>query len=413
VNLQRSYCPVKMSKQHHYDWPIGKITARIIIPVYFLEGVCQMRRKLLGFFTWLALAGLLFATACTGGGAASKDQPTPTPLPTPVAASKPTYKVQRGDILAQIQFSARIIPSVQEELFFRANGRVRNVYVRNGDTVTNGQILADLLQLDDMEAQKRQQDINLRRSEINLEMAWLRQQLAATQTPNWEKGYEIRMKMNEYEVEMAQLAYEETKLNYENLDGAIQDSQIISPIDGKVLSISLLEGSEIRAFNPLVTIGDDSQLEVGATLTSTQMQELSEGMEATIELTSRPGEKLAGTVRSLPYPYGTGGGTKSTTSGTSTTGTSADNTSRVSLTDPELIKGFRLGDLVQVTVIKESKEGVLWLPPNAIRTFEGRNFVVVQTDGLPRRVDIRVGIRNEQMVEILEGLEEGQVIVSP
>jgi membrane fusion protein, macrolide-specific efflux system len=372
-----------------------------------------MRRKLLGFFTWLALSGLLLATACTGGGGTSKEQPTPTPLPTPVAASKPTYKVSRGDILAQVQFSARIIPSVQEELFFRTNGRVRNVYVRNGDSVTKGQVLADLLQLDDMESQKRQQDINLRRSEINLEMAWLRQQLAATQTPNWEKGYEIRMKMNEYEVEMAQLAYEETRLNYENLDGAILDAQIVSPIDGKVLSISLLEGAEIRAFNPLVTVGDDSQLEVGSTLTSTQMQDLAEGMEATIELTSRPGEKLAGTVRSLPYPYGTGGGTKSTTSGSSTTGTSADNTSRISLNNPEELRSFRLGDLVQVTVIKESKEGVLWLPPNAIRTFEGRNFVVVQTDGLPRRVDIRLGIRNEQMVEILEGLEEGQVVVSP
>jgi membrane fusion protein, macrolide-specific efflux system len=371
-----------------------------------------MRRKLLGFFTWLALTSLLLATACSGGRATSNEQPTPTPLPTPVAASKPTYKVQRGDILAQVQFSARIIPSVQEELFFRDNGRVRKVYVRNGDSVTAGQVLADLLQLDNMEAQKRQQDMNLRRAEINLEMAWLRAQMAATQTPSYDTAYEIRMKMNEYEVELAQIAYEETKLNYENLDGAIADAQIISPIDGKVLSISLLEGQEVRAFSPMLTVGDDSQLEVGATLTSTQMQELGEGMVATIELNSRPGEKLGGTVRSLPYPYGTGGG-KATTSTTSTTGAAADNTSRIALDNADELKGFRLGDLVQVTVIKESKQGVLWLPPNAIRSFEGRNFVVVQTEGLPRRVDIRLGIRNEQMVEILDGLEEGQVVIAP
>jgi membrane fusion protein, macrolide-specific efflux system len=371
-----------------------------------------MRRNLLGFFTWLVLSSLLLATACTGGGAASKDQPTPTPLPTPVAASKPTYKVQRGDILAQVQFSARVIPAVQEELFFRTNGRVRNVYVRNGDTVSAGQVLADLLQLDDMESQKRQQDMNLRRSEINLEMARLRQQLSATQTPSREKGYEIRMKMNDYEVELAQIAFEETKLNYENLDGAIQDAQIITTIPGKVLSISLLEGQEVRGFAPLITVGDDSLLEVGATLTSTQMSDLSEGMIATIELPNRPGEKLSGTIRSLPYPYGTGGGAKSTGTA-STTGTTADNTSRIALDNPDDLKGFRLGDLVQVTVIKESKQGVLWLPPQAIRTFEGRNFVVVQTEGLPRRMDVRLGIRNEQMVEVLDGLEEGQVVIAP
>ena len=73
----------------------------------------------------------------------------------------------------------------------------------------------------------------------------------------------------------------------------------------------------------------------------------------------------------------------------------------MALDNPESIKGFRLGDLVQVTVIKESKQNVLWLPPQAIRTFEGRNFVVIKTDGLPKRVDVRLGIKNEEQVEIL------------
>ena len=73
----------------------------------------------------------------------------------------------------------------------------------------------------------------------------------------------------------------------------------------------------------------------------------------------------------------------------------------------------RTGDIVQVTVILESKQGVLWLPPAAIRTFEGRNFVVVRTEGQTRRVDIKVGIKNEEKVEIVEGLEEGEVVIGP
>jgi len=228
---------------------------------------------------------------------------------------------------------------------------------------------------------------------------------------NWDRGYDIRMKMYAYEVELAQIAYEETKMNSQSLEGAIQDAQIISPLDGKVLSITVLEGQEVSGFQKLITVGDDSQLEVGATLTSTQMQDLEEGMPAIIELPNRPGEKLTGYVRSLPYPYGTSGGAQ--TSSQVTPGTTVDNTTRVALDDPSSMEGFKLGDLVQVTVVMESKQNVLWLPPAAIRSFEGRNFVVVQTEGLPRRQDVRLGIKNDEKVEILEGLEEGQVVIAP
>lgn len=369
-----------------------------------------MQRKLLGLVNWLALAGLLFLTACSGGTAANNVQATPTPLPTPVAASKPVFTVQRGDLTAQVQFSARIVPVVQEELFFRTDGRVRNVYVRGGDTVTKGQVLADLVSLDHLESQKLQQEYSLRRAEIAYEMAWLRQQMTATRTPNWDMGYDITMKMQELEVELAEIALAETKLQSQNLDTAITDAQIISPIDGKVLSMSLLEGQEVRAFQAHITVGDDSELEVGATLTSSQMQEMSEGMEAIIEPANRPGQRLEAFVRRLPYPYGTGG---SSTSQTTTTGTSTDNTTRIALKDPSALRDFRLGELVQVTVIREHKEGVLWLPPQAIRTYEGRNFVVVQTDGLPKRYDVKLGIKNEERVEILDGLEEGQVVIAP
>jgi len=370
-----------------------------------------MRRTLFSFFNVFALAALLLATACGGNTAGRNEEATPTPLPTPMAAAKPTYQVQRGDILAQVQFSARVMPAVQEELFFRSSGRVRNVYVRNGEEVTEGQVLADLLQLDDMEAQARAQELVLRRSEINLEMAWLRQQLAATEMAEWNRGYDIRMKMNAYEVELAQIAYEETKMSSTSLEGAIQDAQIISPLNGKVLNITVLEGQEVSGFQKLITVGDDSNLEVGATLTTTQMSELSEGMKATIELPNRPGVKMTGDVRSLPYPYGTSGGAQ--TSSAIAPGATVDNTTRVEMDDPESLSTFRLGDMVQVTVIMESKEGVLWLPPQAVRTFEGRNFVVVQTDGLPRRQDVRLGIKNEEKVEVLEGLEEGQVVIAP
>jgi multidrug efflux pump subunit AcrA (membrane-fusion protein) len=63
--------------------------------------------------------------------------------------------------------------------------------------------------------------------------------------------------------------------------------------------------------------------------------------------------------------------------------------------------------------VLEQKEDVLWLPPQAIRTFEGRKFVVVQEDGFQQRVDVKVGIEGDDRTEIEEGVEEGQIVVSP
>jgi multidrug efflux pump subunit AcrA (membrane-fusion protein) len=70
-----------------------------------------------------------------------------------------------------------------------------------------------------------------------------------------------------------------------------------------------------------------------------------------------------------------------------------------------------LGDLQRVTVVLERKDNVLWLPPQAIRTFEGRKFVVVQEGDAQLRVDVKVGIESEDRVEIEEGLTDGQIVV--
>jgi multidrug efflux pump subunit AcrA (membrane-fusion protein) len=88
-----------------------------------------------------------------------------------------------------------------------------------------------------------------------------------------------------------------------------------------------------------------------------------------------------------------------------------DTSTRVSVDSTASNAQFEEGDLVRVTVVLERKDDVLWLPPQAIRTFEGRQFVVVQEGDGQLRVDVKVGIESEDRVEIEEGLEEGQIIV--
>jgi len=96
---------------------------------------------------------------------------TPTPIPTAVIPTKPTYTVERGEVIQEMQFTARVAPVIQEELFFRTNGRVRNIYLDEGDEVEEGQIIADLEFLDDLERQLASDQLRLRRAEINVENA--------------------------------------------------------------------------------------------------------------------------------------------------------------------------------------------------------------------------------------------------
>jgi multidrug efflux pump subunit AcrA (membrane-fusion protein) len=69
------------------------------------------------------------------------------------------------------------------------------------------------------------------------------------------------------------------------------------------------------------------------------------------------------------------------------------------------------GELATVLITLEQKDAALWLPPAAIRTFQGRDVVVIQDGSAQRRVDVKLGIKGEDRVEVLEGVQEGQVVV--
>jgi RND family efflux transporter MFP subunit len=219
--------------------------------------------------------------------------------------------------------------------------------------------------------------------------------LAQLEVENLERGVDPNFTNN----------VERAKLNVQKLEASIADAQIISPFDGQVLSISLTEGRDITTYQPVVIVANPAELEISADPTDTQLSELTEGLAVTAWLNSQPGEIFEGTIRRLPYPYGGGGRSQGVEE--------EDTSTRIGLESTPQELGLQRGDLVRIEVVLEQKPDVLWLPPQAIRTFEGRRFVVVQDGESQRRVDITVGIQSEDRVEIEEGLAEGDVVVGP
>lgn len=458
---------------------------------------------------------------------------TPTPIPTAVIPTKPTYTVKRGAVTEEMQFTARIAPVVQEELFFRANGRVRNIYVEEDDEIEAGQIIADLEFLDDLERQLASDQLRLRRSDINVENAQLALDLFKKNTPSsdmvlalaakdladaeetvsktaralgltqltadqadidaayaqvvlteealerarerfepyakkpenninrarlqadlsaaeqkyesavirynamtgtasetvqgvaaadlavaqaqladaqaeWDRvqenpvprDYDQELALTENELELAKIAYEETLVSVADVESAIADAQMVAPFDGVVTNLRVSDGRSVEAFKVYSVVSDMNSLELSASLTSEDMQYLEKGMEVNAHLSSRPGETYSGTIRYLPY-------------GVPIEELEEEQTTRITLDVGSEDLGLETGDLMRVTVVLEHKDDVLWLPPQAIRTFEGRKFVVLQADGYQQRVDVTTGITGDDRVEIESGVEEGQVVVSP
>jgi len=56
---------------------------------------------------------------------------------------------------------------------------------------------------------------------------------------------------------------------------------------------------------------------------------------------------------------------------------------------------------------------VLWLPRDALREFNGRDFVVIDNNGIQQRVDVELGLKGGDRVEIISGVELDQTVIGP
>jgi len=202
-----------------------------------------------------------------------------------------------------------------------------------------------------------------------------------------------------YNMKLLALDLEQAQLDIQDLQDQIASAQLVAPFAGQILSLNIKAGDSAQAYSAVGVLADPNELEITAELGSEELSQMALNQEALITLRNRPGETFGGTVRQLPYPYG------------GTTVDTGDDDTAVHVTVEGQVD-LTLGDLATVSIVLEEKENVLWLPPAAMRTYQGRDFVVVQLDdGSQKRVDVLLGITTDERVEIASGLEEGQTIV--
>lgn len=385
-----------------------------------------MRAVFLFMLALFALSGC--ASQATFGDAITQGEPTA--IPTPVVPSKPVYQVERGKIVYERRFFGRITPLVTEEIAFEIDGRVLEVLVEAGVDVIEGDILArlntaglesQLLDAEEelaiatsiLESADSKARFDSQRAALTLEMAQLKLDHAEAQagaSPSADDALQINLLT--LERDLAQVAVDELtsgvdpQLRFDvtraqklvnEIKATIAKAELVAPMSGRLVNFSPEAGQPIISYEPVGLVADLSVIEVTDEMNPEDLTELAEGMPLLIKRAALPGNIYTGTIASLPAPYGL----------------STDELVHVAFDEQPPADEFKVGDRMNFTVVIEERDDVLWLPQSAIRQFSGRNFIVVQNEGVQQRADVRLGLEGDGRVEILEGAEEGQTVIGP
>jgi HlyD family secretion protein len=203
-----------------------------------------------------------------------------------------------------------------------------------------------------------------------------------------------------FEVRLAEAALEKAKASQRKALASLENLEIVAPFDGEILNVTISAGTQVNAFQNVISIANPDSLEITCLPTADELAQLSVGQAALIRLASQPATDLHGEVRQMPY-------TDTTTSTSSDQ--SRDTSVRISVEEGDA--ELSLGELATVIIQLEERQDTLWLPPAALRVFQGRDFVLVQDGEVQRRVDVSIGLRTRDRVEISDGLTEGQVVL--
>lgn len=176
---------------------------------------------------------------------------------------------------------------------------------------------------------------------------------------------------------------------------AMRTVTLYAPISGYILMRNVTQGEKITQESNLMDIADLSRVWVLASIYEYELPFLKAGQSATMSLSYQPGRSYQGKV-SLIYPVLEGG--------------SRTVQARLEFQNPEMeLKPEMFAEVVIHADLGER----LAIPESAVLSTGTRNIVFVARDeGIFEPRQVRLGLRLPDLVEVLDGLQEGETIVT-
>jgi HlyD family secretion protein len=198
------------------------------------------------------------------------------------------------------------------------------------------------------------------------------------------------------QVNTQKLRVEQARLDYEERLEDVELLTITAPADGVVISIPVELGNNITESPVVAVIADPSRAEASIEVDELDVGKLEIGMPARISIEALGGKSFTGRVKSI------------SAEGVQQSGVSKFDVT-VDIDDPA---GLKTGMTANVDIDVASKQDALVVPAEAVTGTRGEETVrVVDAGGriVPRKV--KVGLSSARLVEILEGLSEGERVV--
>lgn len=295
----------------------------------------------------------------------------------PQVTQREVTAVKRGSIESRQSVNVTFAAPKQSSLYFRSSGRLKKVYATPGAKVTAGTLLAEL--------EPGSLPYDIQSAEIDLEKLKLTYERSRSRIGFVDGPSETDLKRSELDLKSAELKLQRLRDN-------LADLRLVAPFDGQVVSVAAAEGDNVNSYGEVVVLGSEGGALAKATIDDTTAVKLQPGQVVDIFPNDGDPTAVKGKVVTVPQV-----GSKDKT---------------LVITPDKASDRLRVGRNGRAEVILQAKSNVLLVPLSSIRTFGGRKFVTLVTGQTRQEVEIKTGLESDQYAEVLEGLKEGDQVVS-
>ncbi|MFI6732205.1 efflux RND transporter periplasmic adaptor subunit [Nonomuraea sp. NPDC050451] len=305
-----------------------------------------------------------------------------------------TVTASRGSVVASVSASGAVESSKSRALSFGTTGTVEKVYVKAGDKVSKGDILA---RLDDDAAQE------------SLSAAKATYDEAVDDGTSTAQLYASYIKArNAYREAQRTVAATVLKAPFKGtvtaVNGSVGGSSSGSGSGsgssaGSGQSTGQSSGSSgAQSSGGFVELADTGKLQLVGTFTESDVGKLKNGQEATVTFDALPGVTATGKVTQIQPVAST-----------------SNNVVQypVTVTFTKVPGQVRLGQTATVEVVVGQADNVVTVPSTAVSTSGGQTTVTLLRNGTQTRTPVEVGVQGTTLTEIKSGVSEGDQLVPP
>lgn len=295
-----------------------------------------------------------------------------------------TAVVERSDLSMTVDASGSIVPRAEINLAFTTSGRVAETLVTEGEQAETGQ---PLLRLDT-------QDLEWQVQQARLSVSIAEYDLSDMRDDYYEESDQV--KRSKAKLEQAQVSLQQAKWR-------LEQATLKAPINGIVTALFVESGEMANSGQTVITLSDLANLDVDINLDETDVSRIEMGMKVVVTVDAFPGVEVSGEVIKIAS-------TADVQSGV----VLYPVTVRLDPIDPSTGSGqalpLRSDMTVNVMFTLDERKDTLVVPFRAVETESGQAYVTRVTASGSERVTVTMGLITDTQIEILSGIEEGDVV---